>query len=85
MHFRSPPRGEKKEISVDTAYTLGDDIERNGLFSVPAPPIQSLRVAVGGVFSFALQRQTLLPTIRRSAVPPAGMSSERNPKRPADV
>src|SRR5436309_6872051 len=71
MHFRSPLRCEKSQNSVDTAYTLSDDIERNGLCSVPAPPIQSLRVAVGGVFSFALQRPALWPTIRRSAAPGA--------------
>ena len=74
---------EKIENLVDIVNGRGDDSYGYGLFSVPAPPIQSLRVAVGGVFSFALQRPGPLPTIRRALRPLLTGRAERIPKRQA--
>jgi hypothetical protein len=84
VDFRSLSLSKKSENLVDRVYGLGDDIGGYGLFSVPAPPIHDLRVAVGGVFSFALQRAGPLPTIRRALRPPEpGAPPGRIPKRQA--
>jgi hypothetical protein len=51
MSVQIAPRQILKNI-VDSRGAFDNDSVHSGLFSVPAPPSQSLRAAVGGVFLF---------------------------------